>query len=224
MNSADKKIRVRFAPSPTGFMHIGNFRSALYDYLFAKKHKGVFILRIEDTDRKRFMEGSLESLLKILQWAGLKYEGEPYVQSEHLDVYKKYAEQLVANGKAYYCFCEPQRLEEMREKQQQDKQPPMYDRYCVTNISVEDINQKLKENCPGVIRLKVPRGEEIVFEDAVRGKVTFNTDTIDDQVLLKSDGFPTYHLANVVDDHLMEISHVIRGEEWLPKILPIYSY
>jgi len=216
MNSADKKIRVRFAPSPTGFMHIGNFRSALYDYLFAKKHKGVFILRIEDTDRKRFMEGSLESLLKILQWAGLKYEGEPYVQSEHLDVYKKYAEQLVANGKAYYCFCEPQRLEEMREKQQQDKQPPMYDRYCVTNISVEDINQKLKENCPGVIRLKVPRGEEIVFEDAVRGKVTFNTDTIDDQVLLKSDGFPTYHLANVVDDHLMEISHVIRGEEWLP--------
>lgn len=216
MNSSEKKLRVRFAPSPTGYLHVGGFRTALYNYLFAKKNGGTFILRIEDTDRKRLVESSLESLLKTLEWAGLKYEGKPYVQSEHLDVYKKYAEQLVAEGKAYYCFCEPERLEQMREKQQQEKRPPMYDRYCVTNISTEEINQMLKENCPGVIRLKVPRGEEIVFEDLVRGKVTFNTDTIDDQVLLKSDGFPTYHLANVVDDHLMEISHVIRGEEWLP--------
>ena len=243
----NKEVRVRFAPSPTGFMHIGNFRSALYDYLFAKKHGGDFVLRIEDTDQKRFVSGALESLINVLDWAGLKYDegvfeksqisnlksqtisesknypgvlevGEygPYIQSERLELYKKYAEQLVADGKAYYCFCEPERLEEMREKQIQEKKAPMYDRYCLTNIDAEKINEKLKENCPATIRLKVPRDETIVFEDIVRGKVSFNTNTIDDQVLMKSDGFPTYHLASVVDDHLMQITQVIRGEEWLP--------
>ena len=243
----DKKIRVRFAPSPTGYLHVGGLRTALYNYLFAKKHGGVFALRIEDTDRSRYVEGAVEKLIESLKWADLEYEegiflqnqkskiknqniidsknypdtievGEygPYAQSERLELYKKYAEQLVAEGKAYYCFCEPERLEEMREKQQAEKKAPMYDRYCVTNLSSEEINQKLKDNCPAVIRLKVPRGEEIIFEDMVRGKVSFNTNTIDDQVLLKSDGYPTYHLANVVDDHLMEVTHVIRGEEWVP--------
>ena len=246
MTHSEKKVRVRIAPSPTGFMHIGNFRTALYNYLFAKKTGGDFILRIEDTDQKRFVEGAVESLLNIFNWSDIKYDegvfqtveikddkttvasspnypgilevGEfgPYIQSERLEIYKKYAEQLVADGKAYYCFCEPARLEKMREGQISDKKAPMYDRYCLTNVTPEDINQKLKENCPVTIRLKVPRDETIVFEDIVRGKVSFSTNTIDDQVLLKSDGFPTYHLANVVDDHLMQITQVIRGEEWLP--------
>lgn len=244
--SENNKIRVRFAPSPTGFMHIGNFRSALYDYLFVKKHGGDFVLRIEDTDQKRFVPGALESLIKVLDWADIKYNegtfqahtqnkeeytsvisknypdilevGEfgPYIQSERLDLYKKYAEQLVAEGKAYYCFCEPARLEQVREEQQKNKIAPMYDRYCLINHSAKEINQKLKENCPATIRLKVPKDEIIEFEDIVRGKVRFNSSVVDDQVLLKSDGFPTYHLANVVDDHLMKITHVIRGEEWLP--------
>lgn len=236
----DKKVRVRFAPSPTGYLHIGGLRTALYNYLFAQKNKGVFALRIEDTDRTRYVEGAVESLIKSLEWAdlnwsegpklnsetgtesssypGVKEIGEfgPYIQSERLEIYKKFAEQLVAEGKAYYCFCEPKRLEEMREQQVKDKKAPMYDRYCLHNLSVEQINEKLKENCPATIRLKVPKDETIVFEDIVRGKVSFSTNTIDDQVLLKSDGFPTYHLANVVDDHLMNITQVIRGEEWLP--------
>jgi len=247
MIESEKKVRVRFAPSPTGYLHIGGLRTALYNYLFAKKNGGVFALRIEDTDQKRFVEGAVENLIKALEEIGLSWDegvfingqnkisnnqqkqnsttykgiveiGDfgPYVQSERLELYKKYAEQLVADGKAYYCFCEPERLEEMREKQQQEKLPPMYDRYCLTNIDSEKINEKLKEKCPATIRLKVPKDEIVEFEDLVRGKVSFNTNTIDDQVLLKSDGFPTYHLANVVDDHLMEISHVIRGEEWLP--------
>lgn len=246
MADSDKKIRVRFAPSPTGYLHIGGLRTALYNFLFARKNKGVFALRIEDTDKTRYVEGAVESLIKSLRWAGLNWEegayeksglskeklkfsdsqtypgivevGDfgPYIQSERLDLYKKYAEQLVADGKAYYCFCEPKRLEEMREDQVAQKKAPMYDRYCLTNVDPSQVNEKLKQNCPSTIRLKVPRDEEIVFEDLVRGKVSFSTNNIDDQVLLKSDGFPTYHLANVVDDHLMQISHVIRGEEWLP--------
>ena len=247
MNDSEKKIRVRFAPSPTGYLHIGGLRTALYNYLFAKKNGGVFALRIEDTDRSRYVEGAVESLLQSLDWAGIKSDegvfeksqiiniksqkiqdsisypsvvevGDfgSYIQSERLEIYKKYAEQLVAEGKAYYCFCEPERLEKMREGQIAEKKAPMYDRYCMTNISPEEINENLKKNCPGTIRLKVPRNETIVFDDIVRGKVSFSTNTIDDQVLLKSDGFPTYHLANVVDDHLMQISHVLRAEEWLP--------
>ena len=251
------KPRVRFAPSPTGFMHIGNFRSALYDYLFAKKTGGDFLLRIEDTDQKRFVEGALESLIKVLDWADLKYDegvfqtvavkndnisliesknypgilemGEygPYIQSEKLEVYRKYAEELVEKGHAYYCFCEPERLEEMRKEQTALKQPPIYDRYCLTKMSTDEINEKLKEKCAHTIRLKIPENETIEFEDMVRGKVKFDTNLVDDTVLLKSDGFPTYHLANVIDDHEMQITHVIRGEEWLssvPKHLLLYRY
>lgn len=242
----NNKIRVRFAPSPTGFLHVGSLRTVLYDYLFAKSTGGTFLLRIEDTDRKRYVEGSVEKLIESLEWAGISWDegvylnsqptadnkqqyestsypgvierGEygPYVQSERLEIYKKYAEALVAEGKAYYCFCEPERLDKMREDQQKEKKAPMYDRYCVTNLSKEEINQKLKDKCPAVIRFKVPRGEEIVFEDMIYGKISVNSNTIDDQILIKSDGFPTYHLAAVVDDHLMEITHVTRGEEWLP--------
>lgn len=243
----NEKIKVRFAPSPTGYLHIGGLRTAFYNYLFSKKNGGEFVLRIEDTDQKRFVDGAVEGLVKSLEWAGIdwdegvflsnqqsvtgnqkkevskKYPGiveiggfGPYIQSERLELYKKYADELVKAGKAYYCFCEHERLEKMREGQQAKKQAPMYDRYCLTNVGEEEINENLKKKCPFVVRLKVPKGEVLEFDDIIRGRVRFNTDTIDDQVLLKSDGFPTYHLANVIDDHLMRISHVIRGEEWLP--------
>ncbi|MDP1884412.1 MAG: glutamate--tRNA ligase [Candidatus Moranbacteria bacterium] len=241
------KVRVRFPPSPTGYLHIGGLRSALYNYLFAKKNGGIFILKIEDTDRKRFVEGAVESLISSLDWAGLdrdegvfmknhspspeslktteseNYPGVieagnfgPYIQSERLDLYKKYAEELVGSGKAYYCFCEQDRLDKIKEEKIASKQAPMYDRYCLKNVTPEEINEKLKSNCAYTIRLKVPNDEIIEFEDLVRGKVSINSNTIDDQVLMKSDGFPTYHLASVIDDHLMRTTHVIRGEEWLP--------
>jgi len=240
-------VRVRFAPSPTGSLHVGGLRTALYNYLFAKKSNGVMILRLEDTDRKRFVTGSSEELIHSLQWAGLnwnegvfsekfksqfsniKFEeskdypeiievGEygPYIQSERLNIYQKYAQQLVADKKAYYCFCEPERLTEMKTQQIANKKAPMYDRHCLINLSADQINQNLKKKCPYTIRLKVPRDEKIIFQDLIRGKISFETNTIDDQVLIKSDGFPTYHLANIVDDHLMGITHVIRAEEWLP--------
>jgi glutamyl-tRNA synthetase len=216
MESGKNPVRVRFAPSPTGQLHVGSLRTALYNFLFAKKHGGEFVLRVEDTDQKRYVEGATEKLYETLKKVGLVWDGDVTIQSKRLEIYKKYALQLVQDGKAYYCFCEPERLEEVREKQQQNKQAPMYDRYCLTNLDEEKINENLKSNCPATIRLKVPKNETIEFDDLVRGKVSFKTDTIDDQILLKSDGFPTYHLANVVDDHLMEITHVIRGEEWLP--------
>lgn len=247
MIDKNKKIRVRFAPSPTGQLHVGGLRTALYNYLFAKKNNGEMLLRIEDTDRKRYVEGATENLIKSLEWAEIKWDegvylknsklqisnnknkdsknypgimeaGEfgPYIQSERLEIYKKYAEQLVQEGKAYYCFCEPERLEKMRENQVTEKKAPMYDRYCLHNLSAEEINENLKKECPYTIRLKVPENDRVVFDDMIRGKVSFSTNTIDDQVLLKSDGFPTYHLANVVDDHLMGITHTIRAEEWLP--------
>jgi glutamyl-tRNA synthetase len=252
-----KKIRVRFAPSPTGFVHIGSLRTALYDYLFAKKTGGDFILKIEDTDQKRYVEGSVQSLIKSLDWMGLKWNegvflqteiaddqatvvssknypdilevGEfgPYIQSEKLEIYKKYVDQLVKDGKAYYCFCEPERLENMRADLIAEKKAPMYDRYCLHNINEEKINENLKNNCPYTIRMKMPEGETIEVDDLVRGKVSFKTELIDDQILMKSDGFPTYHLANMVDDHEMGITHVIRGEEWLPSLpkhLILYRY
>jgi glutamyl-tRNA synthetase len=248
------KVRVRFAPSPTGYLHIGGLRTALYDFLFARKNKGEFILKIEDTDQKRFVEGAVENLIKSLKWTGLSWDegvllelssrsksGKksekyptiievggygPYIQSEKLETYKKFAEQLVKDGYAYYCFCEPSRLEEMRKEQQALKKPPIYDRHCL-NLSHEEIEKNLAENKPFVIRLRMPKDETIEFEDIIRGKVKFDTNLVDDQVLLKSDGYPTYHLANVVDDHEMKITHVIRGEEWLssvPKHLLIYRY
>lgn len=235
------KVRVRFAPSPTGYLHIGGLRTALYNYLFAQKMGGDFILRIEDTDQARFVSGALESLINSLNWFDLNYtegpfsapkegatessnypkvfefgEYGPYVQSERLELYRKYAQELVQKGQAYYCFCEPKRLTDLREEQIANKQAPAYDRYCLRNINAEQVNENLKNNCPYTIRLKVPENEVLEFNDLIRGTVKIDSATIDDQILIKSDGFPTYHLANVVDDHLMGISHVIRGEEWVP--------
>ena len=232
-------VRTRFAPSPTGYLHVGGLRTALYSFLFARKNNGKFLLRIEDTDQKRFVEGAVDNLLKTLEWCGITYdEGPnkdggskgiayrapseagsggvgPYVQSERTEIYRKHAEILLEKGTAYRCFCTPERLEEMRERQTKLKQAPMYDRACL-KLSKEEIDAKIKEGVPFVIRQKIPHGQKLMFKDLVRGIVTFDSNTIDDQVLMKSDNFPTYHLANVVDDHLMEISHVIRGEEWLP--------
>ena len=229
------KPRVRFAPSPTGYLHIGGLRTALYNYLFAKNQNGKLVLRIEDTDRKRLVEGAVENLIDTLNWAGIYFDegpdigGEcaPYLQSERLHIYKELVEKLVLEGKAYYCFCSPERLEKLKEEQQKLKLPQAkYDKHC-THLSHNEITENLKSNIPFVIRLNVKPDQKIIFNDVIRETVEFDTNNIDDQVLLKSDGFPTYHLANVVDDHLMEITHVIRGEEWLsstPKHIILYDY
>ncbi|MFA5318106.1 MAG: glutamate--tRNA ligase [Patescibacteria group bacterium] len=212
----NKKIRTRVAPSPTGIIHIGNLRTALYNYLFAQQSGGEFLLRIEDTDRERFVEGATEKVFAILKWAGLVWKNKkPIVQSERLEIYQKYARQLVGEDKAYYCFCTPELLAKMREEQQEKKLPPKYDRRC-RELSETEIKQKLNRNLPYVIRLKVPENEVVEFNDLVYGKIKYNSSEIDDQVLIKSDGFPTYHLAVVIDDHEMEITHVMRGEDWLP--------
>ena len=208
------KIRVRFAPSPTGELHIGGLKTALTCFLLARKNKGTFILRIEDTDRKRYVEGAVERIIKSLEWAGITIDEGPYVQSERLDIYKKYVDQLVAEGKAYPCFCSTERLVDMRNQQLAEKKAPMYDRYCL-NLTKEEIEEKMKSGTPHVIRFKIPEGKT-EYEDLVFGKISVENYVLDDQVILKSDGFPTYHLAVVVDDTLMEISHVIRGVEWLP--------
>jgi glutamyl-tRNA synthetase len=229
-----ENIRVRFAPSPTGYLHVGGLRTALYNFLFAKKNNGKFILRIEDTDRNRYVEGAVEKLINSLKWAGLEYdEGPdvggnfgPYMQSQRLDIYKKYAEELIANGHAYYCFCTPERLQNLREEQEKQKLPQAkYDKHCL-NLSPSEIDEKLKSGIPYVIRLNVRPNLRISFKDLIREHVEFESNNVDDQVLIKSDGYPTYHLANVVDDHLMQISHVIRGEEWLsstPKHVLLYN-
>lgn len=209
------KVRVRFAPSPTGFMHVGSLRTALYNYLFAKKQGGTFVLRIEDTDQKRYVEGAIENLQSVMRNMGLDWDEGPFLQSERLAIYKKYAEQLVADGKAYYCFCTQERLEEVKNARIAAKLAPMYDGHCLS-CAKDEVEKNLAEGKSFVIRLKVAKGGIVEFEDIVRGRIKFATDTIDDQVLMKSDGFPTYHLASVVDDHEMEITHVIRGEEWLP--------
>jgi len=216
-------VRTRFAPSPTGFLHVGGLRTALYNYLLAKKTGGRFILRIEDTDRARFVEGAVENLLKTLKWVGLDYdegpekEGPfgPYIQSQRTEIYREHLKILMEKGAAYHCFCSTERLEDMRKRQTELKLAPMYDRACL-KLSAEEVATKIKEGVPHVIRQKIPQGEKLKFKDLIRGFVQFDTSNIDDQVLLKSDNFPTYHLANVIDDHLMEITHVIRGEEWLP--------
>ena len=232
MNS--KTPRVRFAPSPTGYLHVGGLRTALYNYLFAKKNGGEFILRIEDTDRNRFVEGAVENLIETMNWVGLDYdEGPdkdgnvgPYYQSERLDVYKKYSEQLIEQGDAYRCFCTPERLTALREEQQKAKLPQAkYDKHCM-NLSKEEIEQNITDGKPHIVRLNVKVGENVVINDIVRVTVEFTREVIDDQVLIKTDGFPTYHMANVVDDHLMGITHVIRGEEWLsstPKHILLYN-
>jgi glutamyl-tRNA synthetase len=217
-------IKTRFAPSPTGYLHAGGLRTALYCYLFARKNKGKFVLRIEDTDQERYVEGTMENLIKTLEWIGLEYNEGPYIQSQRTEIYREHADKLIKSGHAYHCFCTKQRLEEMREKQTERKQAPMYDRKCL-DLPESEIKAKIHAKKPFVIREKIPY-ETIKFKDLIRGNVQFDGKTIDDQVLVKSDGFPTYHLANVVDDHLMEITHVIRGEEWLPstpKHLALYK-
>lgn len=207
-------IKTRFAPSPTGYLHVGGLRTALYAYLFAKKHKGTFLLRIEDTDQKRFVEGAAENLMDVLKFFELNWDEGPYYQSERSAIYKKYADQLIADGKAYHCFCSAERLQKMREDQQARKQAPKYDRHCLS-LSKEEVEAKIAAGEPYVIRQLIP-DEELNFHDMVRGDMSFHGRDVDDQVLVKSDGLPTYHLANVVDDHEMGITHVIRGEEWLP--------
>jgi glutamyl-tRNA synthetase len=227
-------IRVRFAPSPTGYLHVGGLRTAFYNWAFARKMGGKFLLRIEDTDRTRLVDDAVENLLKSLTWAGIEPdEGPhnpgphgPYVQSERLDIYREHVEKLLAQGQAYYCFATPDELAKMREEQIASGKTPMYDgRYRDLDPAIA--RQRIEAGEPHVVRMRIPAGEDIVFDDVVRGLVTINTDTVDDQVLLKADGFPTYHLAAVVDDHLMEISHVIRGEEWLtstPKHILLNRY
>ncbi|HAU40269.1 MAG: Glutamyl/glutaminyl-tRNA synthetase, glutamyl-tRNA synthetase [Candidatus Peregrinibacteria bacterium GW2011_GWF2_43_17] len=208
-------IKTRFAPSPTGLLHVGGLRTALYSYLFARQNKGEFVLRIEDTDQKRYVEGAVENLLRTLKWFGIEYDEGPYFQSKRTEIYKKHAEALLEKGHAYKCFCTEERLTKMREDQIAKKRAPMYDRACL-KLTPEEIEKKISAEEPFVIRQKMPSGGTIKFKDLVRGDMEFDPKTVDDQVLIKSDGFPTYHLANVVDDHLMGITHVIRGEEWLP--------
>jgi glutamyl-tRNA synthetase len=226
-------VRIRFAPSPTGYPHVGNIRTALFNWLFARHHGGSFIVRIEDTDVTRRVKGAVKAILEGLRWLGLDWdEGPevggkygPYIQSERLELYKKAAERLVSQGDAYYCFCSPKRLEEMRAEQIKRKQPPGYDRHC-RDLSQRERTKKEAEGITPVVRFKTPLEGEARFNDLIRGEVVFDNTTIDDFVLLKSDGYPTYHLANVVDDHQMEISHVLRAEEWLsstPRHLLLYQ-
>ena len=228
-------VRTRIAPSPTGDdLHIGNAYTALINYVFARKHGGQFIIRIEDTDRTRLVDGSEQRIIQSLDWLGIPYdEGPdiggphaPYRQSERLDVYKKYAELLVEKGHAYYCFCTQERLEEMRKGQEARDEPPMYDGHCKA-ISQQPSAIRAKQGERHVIRLNVPDDGVTEFDDLIRGKISFENKLIDDQVLLKSDGYPTYHLGVVVDDHIMEISHIIRGEEWIssaPKHVLLYQF
>lgn len=228
------KVRTRVAPSPTGDPHVGTAYVALVDYAFAKRHGGEFILRIEDTDQVRSTRESEQAILDSLHWFGITWsEGPdiggphgPYRQSERTEIYQRYARELLERGHAFKCFCTPERLEEMREAQRAAKQPPHYDGLCLT-YTQEEVSRREEAGEPYVIRLKVPTEGACVFEDLLRGTITVEWKTVDMQVLLKADGYPTYHLANVVDDHLMEITHVIRGEEWIssaPKHLLLYRY
>jgi len=230
----NKIIRTRIAPSPTGELHIGTLRTLLYDYALAKKNNGQFIIRIEDTDQKRYVPGSEKRLLEVIKDYGLSWdEGPdigglfgPYVQTERLEIYNKYIKELIDKGFAYYCFCTQERLDELRANQKANKQIPRYDQHCL-HLSKEEIQKNLDNNIPYTIRLVIPKNETIIFEDLIRGKIKFNTNEVDDQVLIKSNGIPTYHFAAVIDDHLMNITHVFRGEEWLtstPKHLLLYRY
>ncbi len=212
-----KTIRVRFAPSPTGSLHIGGLRTYLYNWLFARQNKGKVILRIEDTDQQRYIEGSDYYLINTLKQVNLPWDEGPFFQSHKIGSYRSLAQKLVDHDKAYYCFCTSEQLEKTRQEQIAKKMPPQYNRHC-RNLTEKQIKEKLKSSKSYVIRLKVPEKGTIKFKDLIRGSVEFDLKTIDDQILLKSDRWPTYHLANVVDDHAMNITHVIRGEEWLPSI------
>ena len=232
----NRRIRVRFAPSPTGPLHIGGVRTALYNYLFAKKHGGDFLLRIEDTDQGRFVPGAEAYILESLKWAGIMpNEGvgiggphAPYRQSERKAVYREFAEQLISNGKAYYAFDTAEELEKLRKELEEAKASNTSYSHQVRHrmknsisLPADEVKKLLEAGTPFVIRIKMPENEIVKADDLVRGHVEVNTATLDDKVLFKSDGLPTYHLANIVDDHLMEITHVIRGEEWLPS-LPLH--
>ncbi|MBC8214432.1 MAG: glutamate--tRNA ligase [Candidatus Marinimicrobia bacterium] len=214
-------IKVRFAPSPTGYLHVGGLRTALYNYLYAKKAGGKLVLRIEDTDQNRKVEGAEQLLISTFEKIGISFDEGPmqsgedghYFQSQRLDIYNNHIQLLLNNGNAYPCFCSAERLERVRDKQRENKETIIYDRHCL-NISKEAAKDRMKSE-PHVIRMKIP-DEDVVFYDVVREKVSIKSSEIDDQVLMKTDGFPTYHFANVVDDRLMGITHVMRGEEWLP--------
>jgi glutamyl-tRNA synthetase len=227
----EKKVRVRFAPSPTGGLHLGGVRTVLYNYLFAKQHGGTFILRIEDTDQTRYVPGAEEYIQDCLQWCGLQPDESPlhggpyapYRQSERKEMYRQYAEQLIKQGNAYYAFDTPGELDEMRTKFKTDENPsPQYNyilrekmRNSLT-LGNDEVTRLLSEGIPYVIRIKMPQDETLTFTDMIRGEVSFNSSLVDDKVLLKADGMPTYHLAVVVDDYAMKITHAFRGEEWLP--------
>lgn len=234
MDNQEKIVRTRIAPSPTGYPHIGTIYQALFNYAFAHRHNGQFLVRIEDTDQSRLIEGAEDVIFKALDWFGLTEDESPrkngpyapYRQSERLETYQKFAKELIEKGGAYYCFCTKERLEEMRKQLQQEKKPLRYDRHC-RMLSKEDVEQKLSTGEQYVVRLKIPDNTTITVKDEIRGDIEFRSEEVDEQVLLKSDGFPTYHLAVVVDDHLMKISHVVRGEEWItsaPKHVLLYEY
>lgn len=228
----ESNVRVRFAPSPTGPLHIGGVRTALFNYLFAKKHSGTFILRIEDTDRTRFVATAEQYIVDSLNWCGIPFDegvGKneklgPYRQSERADIYKKYADELIQNGWGYYAFDTSEELEALRSNYEKEGKTFIYNHHnrkdlnTSLKLSTKEVEEKLESNEPYVIRFKTPENELLVLNDIIRGEIKIDTNTIDDKVLFKSDGMPTYHLANIVDDHLMEISHVIRGEEWLPSM------
>lgn len=231
----EQLIRVRFAPSPTGPLHMGGVRTALFNYLFARKHKGSFILRIEDTDQVRYVPGAEEYIIEALRWCGLKYdEGPdiggphaPYRQSERSDIYRQYAERLIKAGWAYYAFDTPEELDQKRKEAESQGKTFAYDshtRQLMKNslaLNESQVKELLASGVPHVVRFKMPASEEVVMHDLIRGEIRVHTSTLDDKVLFKADGLPTYHLANVVDDYLMRITHVIRGEEWLPS-LPLH--
>ncbi len=235
-----KKVRTRIAPSPTGYVHIGTLRTALYNYFFAKKAEGDFIIRIEDTDQKRFVEGAMENLLSVMKRMHINHDegpvisddgaieekGEfgPYIQSQRKDIYAEYADRLIEQGDAYHCFCTSERLAEMREAQKNAKQTPKYDRHCL-GLSKEDVQARINAGESYVLRMQIPEGKT-EFDDIIRGKIVIDNNEIDDQVIVKSDGMPVYHFAVVIDDHLMQISHIIRGEEWIsstPKHVTLYE-
>ena len=230
---SNKKIRTRFAPSPTGYMHVGNLRTALYAYLIAKHEGGDFILRIEDTDQERYVEGAVEVIYKTLQLTGLKHDegpdigGDygPYVQSQRKDIYLKYAKELIEKGEAYYCFCDKERLESLKVNAEDTKGAVKYDKHCL-HLSQEEINKKLAEGIPYVIRQNNPTEGTTSFDDVIYGKIEVDNSDLEDMILIKSDGLPTYNFANVVDDHLMGITHVVRGSEYLsssPKYNRLYE-
>lgn len=219
-------IRTRMAPSPTGDLHIGSLRTFLYAYAMARQTNGQFLLRIEDTDQKRLVAGAADRLQQVMHDFGLSWDGEPVIQSLRINIYQKYIKELLDSGHAYYCFCTEERLAEVRDIQKAAKKIPKYDRHCLS-LSKEEIDQKIKDGVPYVVRMRLPDHQDIVFNDLIRGEIKFNTSDLDDQVLMKSNGIPTYHFAVVVDDHLMDITHVIRAEEWIsstPKHILLYRF